>query len=130
MSKGRLQFHDLPFRYQDQIAAQLGNTTRNKIEADSSLSNPKPQQDKANALDSPIPGKTTSIRRIRVCFVSYRTRPLDPDNAAAGAKDLLDGLRHAGLLPDDNPEQIRFETEQVKVKHLTEERTEIILEYP
>jgi hypothetical protein len=93
------------------------------------LQNAELERDQAAALGVATERKTKSVQRVTVRFVGYRCRPLDPDNFAGGCKDLLDGLRHAGLLPDDRPEDIIFETEQIKVAHRGEERTQIILEY-
>ena len=60
-----------------------------------------------------------------VSFTGYRVRPLDADNFAGGCKDLLDGLRHAGLIPGDAWREIRLETSQVKVTAYREEFTDI-----
>lgn len=84
---------------------------------------------------APTLGRTTSratpcVGRTHVRFVGYRVRPLDPDNHAGGCKDLLDGLRHAGLIPGDEPWRITFETEQVRVHHHEQEGTEIVIVYP
>lgn len=64
-------------------------------------------------------------RRIRIRITSFRRRLLDPDNLAA--KYFIDGLRYAGLIPDDREEDIALEVRQVKVKSKTSERTEIEL---
>lgn len=45
-------------------------------------------------------------------------------------KNLLDGLRHAGLLPEDNPWTIKLQVEQEKVKGFDNEKTEIEINYP
>jgi hypothetical protein len=60
------------------------------------ISDPEPQPDKASALVRANAGKAQS-------FTGYRVRPLDPDNFAGSCKDLLDGCRHAGLIPGDEP---------------------------
>lgn len=70
------------------------------------------------------------MEKITLRFTGYRKRLLDPDNYAAGTKDLIDGLRHAGLIPDDNPEIIKLETSQEKIKNKDQERTEIEIHYP
>ena len=88
-----------------------------------SLSNAKPQRHKASALDRTDAGKKKGLRRIRVRFIGYRVRCLDPDNFAGSCKDLLDGLRHAGLIPGDEPWRIIFETAQEKVASYKQERT-------
>lgn len=85
---------------------------------------------KAPALGKTVPGKTESMERARVRFTGYRVRPLDPDNFAGSCKDVIDGLRHAGLISGDDPTQIILETEQVKVKHRYEEKTIVEIVYP
>ncbi len=87
--------------------------------------NAKPQRHKAPALGKAVPGKTEGPARVTVRFVGYRVRPLDPDNFAGSVKDLLDGLRRAGLIHEDTPEAISLQTEQVRVKTFTEEKTVI-----
>ncbi len=89
---------------------------------------PKPYEE--DALGATVHGEEKSDGRISVRFVGYRIRPLDPDNFAASVKDLLDGIRHSGLISGDDPTRIRLETEQVKVKHKFLERTEIEIHFP
>lgn len=91
------------------------------------LQRPQPQRHQAPALVGADAGKAQSDDRIIVRFIGRRTRPLDPDNFAGGCKDLLDGLRHAGLIPGDRPDQIVFVTEQIKVSHRWQESTVIEL---
>jgi hypothetical protein len=91
---------------------------------------PESQQNQAPALGGAISGKAESLFRTRVRFTGYRVRPLDPDNFAGGCKDLLDGLRHAQLIPGDEAWRIIFETEQVHVRKFSEERTEIEIQTP
>jgi len=71
-----------------------------------------------------------STDRIAVRFVGYRVKTLDPDNFAGSVKDLLDGLRHAGLIPEDTASAITLETEQIKVSKYKEEKTRIVISYP
>ncbi len=66
--------------------------------------------------------------RTRISFVGYRVRLLDPDNFAGSVKDLLDGLRHAGIISDDTPDKIVLETAQEKVGRYCDERTVITIE--
>lgn len=63
-----------------------------------------------------------------VRITSFRRRLLDADNLFGGTKYFTDGLRHAGLIPGDEPDVIRLEVRQVKVKTKAEERTEIEIE--
>jgi hypothetical protein len=54
----------------------------------------------------------------------------DPDNFAGSCKDLLDGCRHAGLIPGDEPWRIIYETAQEQVKSYAQERTLIEIKTP
>ncbi len=96
----------------------------------SPLPDAKPERDKAAALGAAIQGEAKGIQRVVVRFTGYRVRPLDPDNFAGSIKDLLDGLRHSGILHGDEPWRIKLETEQEKVKSYDQERTEIEIVYP
>lgn len=92
------------------------------------LQSPKPKRHQAPALGAAGEGEEGSVPRIVVRFVGYRVRPLDPDNFAGGCKDLLDGLRHAGLISGDEPWKIDFQTYQIKVAHYFQESTIIEVE--
>ena len=91
------------------------------------LPDTQPQPHKRKTLGGKLPGQTESLPRVSVRFIGYRTRPCDPDNFAGSVKHLLDGLRHAGLIPGDDPWQITLETAQVKVSKKALERTDIIV---
>ncbi len=106
------------------------NSSRSTLEANSCLPHPESQPDQAPALDAAIPGKEKGMERIGICFRGYRVRPLDPDNFAGSVKDILDALKHAHLLRDDNFWEVRLQTEQVKVKSFEEEKTTIEITYP
>lgn len=88
-------------------------------------SRPQPEHVVLDDTLGTAPGKEEHPHRIAVCITSFRRRLLDPDNLIGGAKYFVDGLRYAGLIPGDNPEQITLEVSQVKVKTKHEERTEI-----
>ncbi len=105
----------------------LGSAYFYEINDQREVSNSKPQSHAENSLDSVATGKETRDTRVRVRFTGHRVRPLDPDNFAGSCKDLLDGLRHAGLLEGDEPWRIIFETAQEKVKSYAEEKTVIEL---
>jgi hypothetical protein len=94
----------------------------------SQLPHPKPQQDQTPALDSSTTRETRCLQRTRIRFTGHRVKPLDPDNFAASCKDLLDGLRHARLIPGDEPWTITFETAQEQVQHYSQECTIIELD--
>ncbi len=92
------------------------------------IPNTEPKRHQAPALDSANAGETQGFRRTRVRFTLHRVRCLDPDNAAASCKDLLDGLQYAGLILGDEPWRIIFQVEQEKVKSYKDERTVIEIE--
>ena len=61
--------------------------------------------------------------RHRVRIVSRRVRLCDPDNLVGGVKHVLDALRLATIIPEDNPEEIRLEVSQEKVRSYAKEET-------
>lgn len=86
-----------------------------------------PQPEPA-VCDEPVgseKGEDAMSQRTLVRITSYRKRLLDPDNLTGGAKYLIDGIRHAGLISDDRPEDIELVVAQQKVSLSTQERTEI-----
>lgn len=97
------------------------NETHNRCQ----IPNSKPQSNQAPALGAAVQGKTEGLPRTTVRFTGYRVRPLDPDNFAGSCKDLLDGLRHAGLILGDEAWRIRLQTDQEKVSTYSEEQTVI-----
>lgn len=124
---------------QKELLLAFPNASKSFIQANATKTNSPIQntivkQDNAPALGSPIQGKKVglglAIGRVEVRFTLFRVRCLDPDNAAASTKNLLDGLRHAGLLSEDNPWTIRLQVEQEKVKSFDQEKTEIEINYP
>jgi len=94
------------------------------------LPNPFIKRDDEKSLGKTVEGKKAGMERIVVCFKLMRSRLLDPDNAAASTKNLIDGLRHAKLLFDDTIHDIILQVEQEKVKHISQERTVITITYP
>ena len=87
-----------------------------------------------SALGSPVKGKEKSMgglqERVRIKFTGHRVKPLDPDNFAGSVKDCLDFLHRSGIIEGDEPWKIILETDQEKVKHYEEEKTEIEIQYP
>lgn len=69
------------------------------------------------------------MERIKIRITSHRVRLQDPDNNAGSCKDLLDGLRHAGLIHGDEPDKIELHTTQKKVGKMKDQGTEIELIY-
>lgn len=104
--------------------------SRSCIAANVKVPHAEPERYQAPALGKAVPGKAEGAQRVTVRFTGYRVRPLDPDNFAGSVKDLLDGLRHAGLLLGDEPWRVRLETEQVCVRSYGQERTEIEMIWP
>ena len=65
--------------------------------------------------------------RVRIEVVSHRVRLADADGVSA--KYAIDGLVNAGILKDDSTKYVEAVTyRQVKVKHKSQEQTEIIIE--
>jgi hypothetical protein len=62
----------------------------------------------------------------RIIITRYAPRCLDIDNYAGGCKSLIDCLKEANLIPDDDPASINVEFRQKKCRQ-TEQRTEIEL---
>lgn len=89
------------------------------------VSYPKPKCDAKQALEPLPPAKERSQSRTHIRITRYSCRPLDCDNYAGGCKPLIDELRYAKLIRDDDPESVQIEFIQVKVAHKAEERTEI-----
>jgi hypothetical protein len=67
------------------------------------------------------------IGKVRLGIRVFRAgRRYDPDNAIAGLKPLLDGMRDAGYLRNDSPVWLELEPRPEQVKcGKDEERTEI-----
>ena len=88
------------------------------------VSDPKPQPIvRKELLDSSKPQKAGRTR-LALRITRYATRLLDEDNLS-GAKLLVDQMRYAGILPDDDPGSTKIILDQIKVSKKTEERTEI-----
>jgi hypothetical protein len=61
--------------------------------------------------------------RAIVCITRRSCHVLDLDNFAGGCKPLIDQLRYAKLIPNDDPESIELQFVQEKVKTRLEEET-------
>jgi len=108
--------------------ATYENFLARRSQARTKLPAPEPERAQANALDQTVQGKTEGVRRPAIRFTLYRLRLLDRDNYAGSAKDLLDGLRHAALIPGDSEAEIDLQVEQVKVARRSEQKTVISIE--
>jgi len=88
------------------------------------VSDPKPKPVARKTLPNTNKAQKGSKERIVLRITRYATRLLDEDNLA-GAKLLVDQLRYAGIIPNDDPQCLKIILDQIKVKHKTEERTEV-----
>jgi hypothetical protein len=88
------------------------------------VSDPKPKPVARKTLPNTDKAQERSKKRISLRITRYATRLLDEDNLS-GAKLAIDQLRYAGIIPNDDPESTKIILDQIKVKHKTEERTEI-----
>jgi hypothetical protein len=61
--------------------------------------------------------------RHRVRIISMRVRICDPDNLVGGQKHLIDALRIAGVIPEDDPYSITLQVSQKKVSSYKDEET-------
>jgi hypothetical protein len=77
------------------------------------------------ALDGHSKGEVTRKMRTTLCITRRGTRLLDADNYAGGCKPLIDQIRYAKLIPDDDPASVEILFRQVKVATKSEEGTEI-----
>ena len=94
-------------------------------EADYPAQGSKPECAIRDEPVEPSPREDCHTTRITLCVVSFRKRLTDPDNCTP--KYFIDGLRYAGLIPDDRAEDIDLKVSQVKVKTTAQERTEITI---
>ncbi len=119
---GRRQIHEYPEAIRKQIELQIGDDARKK--------SPVPQFDVEHDPLEPSPPAPKHTGRYVVRLVSYRRRLLDKVNLYGGSKFFEDGLRYAGLIPDDREAVCDFEASQVQVKLKADERTEITVSSP
>lgn len=86
-------------------------------------SSPQPQRAVRNEPLAEIPRAHGHGQRYAVVITSVRTRLLDPDNLCG--KWFIDGLRHAGLIPDDTAAIVDYTICQKKAASKECQRTEI-----
>ena len=89
------------------------------------IPHPKPQPAPRPALDGARQGKDQGQTRTLVRIVRKSIRLLDADNFAGGCKPLIDQLRYAKLIPDDDPESVEILFQQTKVATKKEEGVEV-----
>lgn len=80
---------------------------------------PRQTLDHAGPREGPRKARTTLVITRSACSL------LDADNYAGGCKPLIDQLRYAKLIADDDPETVEILFRQVKVKTKAEEMTTV-----
>jgi len=66
-------------------------------------------------LERARPGKEAGGSRLICRITRYAPRPLDADNFAGGCKPLIDQLRYAGIIPNDDPASVELQFRQETV---------------
>ena len=93
--------------------------------ATSGIPHPKPQPNPRETLVNSREGKDQSKNRVTLVITRSAVSLLDADNFAGGCKPLIDQLRYAKLIADDDPETVEILFRQVKVKTKAEEGSEV-----
>jgi hypothetical protein len=94
------------------------------------LPDPKPKQSIRQTLDCQPPRKAARTGRVVVRITRHACRLLDADNFAGGCKPLIDQLRYAAIIPDDDPESVELQFCQEKVAKKTLEAVTIEITHP
>lgn len=89
-----------------------------------------PKSHPSPTLASGAQREEKSANRITLRIIRCGARLLDRDNLYASPKQLIDCLRDAKLIPDDDEASIELIVEQVKEKRRDHRGTQIIIEYP
>lgn len=92
---------------------------------------PQPQQDaRSQPLDyhqAQERGAVSGSRRCRVTIVRKGSKLLDVDNLAGGCKPLVDALRYAGYIVNDDPASVELLFKQIKTPKKLQ-GTEVLIE--
>lgn len=88
-----------------------------------------PQHSPQQALVALAQGKGKGGKRITISINRRSTRTLDLDNFAGGCKPLIDQLRYAQLIPDDDPASVEIIFTQEKVPHQNQQGTSLKIVY-
>jgi hypothetical protein len=91
----------------------------------SGIPHAKPQPTPRQALVNSCEGESPRKARTTLIITRSACSLLDADNYAGGCKPLIDQLRYAKLIADDDPETIEILFRQVKVKTKAEEMTQV-----
>lgn len=100
------------------------------LEANAGLLPDGVKQTSRPTLVGAVPGKEKSDDRVSLCYVLYRVRLLDPDNAYGATKTITDCLCQVGLIPGDAANQVKITVEQEKVRHIKDQKTTLHIQYP
>jgi hypothetical protein len=87
------------------------------------LPDPKPQPTARPALDEIPQGKAEGSRRAVLRIIRKSCRLLDADNLGGSCKPLIDAIRYAGLIADDDPASVELIFAQERVKRRADEGT-------
>lgn len=92
---------------------------------DAGVSHAQPESDQWSALEHVLRSQKRIGGSIVVRFTRITTQPLDPDNHAGSLKATLDSLRRAfpQLIPDDHPEIIDLQIQQIRCETEKQEGT-------
>jgi hypothetical protein len=80
------------------------------------LPDPKPQPLARPALDRARQGQACRPPGVTIRITRRASRLLDADNFAGGCKPIIDQLRYAGLIADDDPETVEIVFRQEKCR--------------
>ncbi len=94
------------------------------------LPHSKPQPPARPALGDPPKGESPRQARVTLCITRSACSLLDADNFAGGCKPLIDQLRYAKLISDDDPETVEILFRQEKVRTKAAEMTTIEITQP
>jgi hypothetical protein len=100
----------------------------NSTPLDSRVAASKPECLPDQALELVHPSQKDVGKRIIVRITCRRVHLQDPDNGLF--KPLVDQIRYAKLIPEDDHGTIKLETEQIRVGTRKEEGTEVEIIYP
>lgn len=112
----RDQLERLGFRLQPDGSYAQPTTLREHRAAIERLPNTELESAAGATLDGSPQGEGKGPGRIVVRITRRAARPLDADNYAGGCKPLIDQLRYAALIPDDDPESVEIVFRQERVK--------------
>lgn len=94
------------------------------------LPDPQPKPPLRQTLVCQPPRKAERPRRVVVRITRHACRLLDADNFAGGCKPLIDQLRYAALIPDDDPASVELQFRQEKVTKKTLESVTVEITHP